>query len=54
VLAGKTYAVSVTPLVKGNGPVSIRLHGTSADGARYLSTESSRTRAPRLDVTCAA
>jgi fibronectin type 3 domain-containing protein len=50
-----TYFVDVTPLVTGNGDVTIRASGNSSDGARYYSRNGNTSaQAPELDVTCAA
>ena len=46
-----TYLVNVTPLVTGDGAVTIRVSSTSSDGARYFSREGSTTQAPQLPVT---
>ena len=47
-----TYLVNVTPLVTGDGVVTIRVSNTSSDGVRYFSREGSTTQAPQLQVTC--
>ena len=47
-----TYLVNVTPLVTGDGMVTIRVSSTSSDGVRYFSREGSTTQAPQLQVTC--
>jgi chitodextrinase len=47
------YLFDVTPLLTGDGTVSVRVKSTSSDGARYFSTEggTASTR-PQLQVTC--
>jgi hypothetical protein len=47
-----TYQVDVLPLIKGDGPVAVRISNTSGDGARYFSKEGSSLKAPQLQVTC--
>jgi hypothetical protein len=47
-----TYLFDVKPLITGDGTVSMLIKSTSADGARYLSTEGSTTQAPQLQITC--
>jgi hypothetical protein len=49
VTAGSSYEVDVTPLVSGDGTVSIEAVSSSADGAHYSSKEG--TVAPQLIVT---
>lgn len=46
-----TYTVDVTPVVTGNGKVTIRIVNTATDGVAYRSKES--THAPTLEVRCA-
>lgn len=47
------YLFDVTPLVTGNGTVSLVLTSTSSDGARYYSKEGgTAAQAPLLTVTC--
>jgi len=47
------YLVDVTPLVTGNGTITIRATGNSSDGARYYSRNgNAATLAPELQVTC--
>ena len=47
------YQFDVTPLVTGNGTVSLVLTSTSSDGARYFSEEGGTTaQDPLLTVTC--
>jgi chitodextrinase len=52
VAVNTAYLVNVTPLVTGDGVVTIRISSTSSDGARYFSSEGSTTQAPQLQVTC--
>src|SRR6478752_4755550 len=48
-----SYLFDVTPLVTGDGTVSMLIKSTSSDGARYYSKEGgSTTQAPQLQVTC--
>jgi hypothetical protein len=48
-----TYTVNVTSLVKGDGPVSLKVSTTSSDAARYWSKEgSTAAQAPQLQVQC--
>jgi hypothetical protein len=48
-----TYTVTVTPLITGDGLVSMRLSSPNADAARYWSKEgSTAAQAPQLQVTC--
>jgi chitodextrinase len=47
-----THLITVTPLVTGDGTVTIRASNTSSDGVRYFSREGSTTQAPQLQVTC--
>ena len=49
-----TYNWDATPLVKGNGLVSMVVKSPNSDGARYFSKEGSSTQAPKLTVTCGA
>ena len=51
VIAGNWYELDVTPLVSGNGPVSIRISSSSENGADYASKENSNGNAPELIVT---
>jgi hypothetical protein len=47
------YTWNATPLVAGNGLVSMAVKGTSSDGARYYSKEGgTATQAPTLTVAC--
>jgi chitodextrinase len=47
------YTWNATPLVGGNGVVTMVLKSPSSDGARYYSTEGGTgTQAPKLTVTC--
>jgi hypothetical protein len=47
------YDWNATPLITGNGVVSIALKSTNSDGARYYSTEGgTATQDPTLTVTC--
>jgi hypothetical protein len=50
VASGSWYEVDVTPLVSGDGVVSIEATSTSADGAHYSSKEGTAGRAPQLVV----
>ena len=53
VALGTTYLVDVTPLVTGNGTVTIRASGNSSDGARYDSRNGNPTSvAPQLQLKC--
>ena len=48
-----SYLFDVTPLVTGDGPVSMLLKSTSGDGARYYTKEGGTpSQAPQLQVTC--
>jgi hypothetical protein len=48
-----TYTADITPLVTGNGDVTVRIHTSAADAAWYLSTEGATpTTAPTLTLTC--
>ncbi|MCW2810609.1 MAG: hypothetical protein JWP61_1067, partial [Friedmanniella sp.] len=51
---GQTYTVDVSSAVTGEGPVSLAVVSTSADAARYLSTEGATTadQTPTLTVVC--
>ena len=49
VAAGTTYEVDVTPLVQGDGVVSLRVSSSNANGADYSSKEGAA--APQLVVT---
>jgi fibronectin type 3 domain-containing protein len=51
VLVGNTYNVDITPLVKGDGTISLRTSSPSTDGADYTSKES--TTPPQLIVRLA-
>ena len=47
------YLFDVTPLVAGDGTVSVLLRSPNSDGARYVSKEGgTATTAPQLQVTC--
>ena len=49
-----TYLFDVTPLVTGDGTVSMLIKSTNSDGARYYSKESgTATQTPQLQVACA-
>jgi hypothetical protein len=49
-----TYVVDVSPLVTGNGTITIRARGNSTDGVRYFSKDGNpATVAPQLQVQCA-
>jgi chitodextrinase len=50
VTAGTTVAVDVTSLVVGDGPVSLRIASTSADGVDYAAKEAGAAAAPELIV----
>jgi chitodextrinase len=55
VAPGNTYAVDVTPLVSGDGVVSLMLTSPSSDGADYASREATTAaQRPQLVVDCAA
>jgi hypothetical protein len=48
-----TYTVNVTPLVTGDGTVSMLLGSSNSNGAHYWSKEGSTpAQAPQLQVTC--
>ncbi|HEV7186500.1 MAG TPA: DNRLRE domain-containing protein [Blastococcus sp.] len=48
-----TYTVDVTPLVQGDGTVSMLLANSNSDGAQYWSKDgSTAAQAPQLQVTC--
>jgi len=48
-----TYTVDVSPLVTGNGTITIRAHGNTTDGTRYFSKDGNpATVAPQLQVSC--
>ena len=48
-----SYLFDVTPLVTGDGTVSMMLKSTNSDGARYYSREGGTTaQAPQLQITC--
>jgi chitodextrinase len=48
-----SYLFDVTPLVTGDGTVSMLIKSTSSDGARYYSKEGGTpSQAPQLQVTC--
>jgi chitodextrinase len=51
VAVGNWYDVNVTPLVTGDGPVSILATPANTDGADYSSKEGTAGRAPQLIVT---
>jgi hypothetical protein len=51
VVAGNWYEVDVTPLVTGDGVVSLRVTSNSTDGADYSSKEGTVGFAPQLVVT---
>jgi hypothetical protein len=47
------YVVDVSPLVTGNGTITIRARGNSTDGVRYFSKDGNpATVAPQLQVQC--
>ncbi|MGH2944708.1 MAG: DUF7594 domain-containing protein [Solirubrobacteraceae bacterium] len=50
----KWYELDVTPLVRGDGAVSVRGSTTSSDGADWSSTEGSGANRPQLVITLAA
>ncbi|WP_299442022.1 DNRLRE domain-containing protein [uncultured Phycicoccus sp.] len=50
VTVGTWYDVDVTPLVTGDGPVSLRISSTSSNGADYASAEHPSGNAPELVV----
>ena len=53
VALGTSYLVNVTPLVTGNGTITIRASGNNSDGARYYSRNgNAATLAPELQLTC--
>jgi hypothetical protein len=53
VALGATYLVDVSPLVTGNGTVTIRATGISTDGARYYSKDGNPPSvAPQLQLSC--
>jgi hypothetical protein len=53
VALGTAYLVDVTPLVTGNGTITIRASGNSSDGARYYSRNGNPASvAPQLQLTC--
>jgi hypothetical protein len=48
-----SYQFDVTPLITGDGTVSMMVQSTNSDGARYYSKEGGTTaQAPQLKVTC--
>ncbi len=51
VTAGNWYELDVTPLVNGDGAVSIRVSSSNSNGADYASKENSNGNAPELIVT---
>ena len=51
IVKGTWYEVDVTSAVTGDGPVSFRIVGTSADSAGYAAHEASATTAAQLLVT---
>jgi len=50
VAVGNWYEIDVTPLVSGDGVVSIRISSTNSNGADYASKEHSNGNAPQLVV----
>ena len=50
VSSGNWYELDVTPLVTGDGPVSIRISSTNSNGADYSSKEHSNGNAPELVI----
>ena len=48
---GNWYELDVTPLITGDGPVSIRVSSTSPNGADYASKENIAALAPELVIT---
>ncbi len=50
VSSGNWYELDVTPLVSGDGPVSIRISSSNSNGADYASKENSNGNAPELVV----
>jgi chitodextrinase len=54
VVQDTSYLFDVTPLVTGDGTVSVLVRSSSSDGARYYSREAgTAASAPQLQVTCA-
>ena len=51
VALGNWYELDVTPLITGDGPVSIRVSSTSPNGADYASKENISGLAPELVIT---
>jgi Big-like domain-containing protein/calcineurin-like phosphoesterase family protein len=51
VVSGSWYELDVTPLVRGDGVVSLRVTSTSSDGADYSSKEGGAGFAPQLVLT---
>jgi hypothetical protein len=51
VVASTWYELDVTPLLSGDGTVSLRVSSTSTDGADYASKEGAAGVAPQLVVT---
>ena len=51
VSSGQWYELDVTPLVTGNGTVTIGMVSTSSNGADYTSREGSASQRPQLVVT---
>ena len=48
-----SYTIDVTPLVTGDGPVSMGMSSASSDAAKYWSKDgSTAAQAPQLQVTC--
>ena len=53
VASGTTYSVDLSSTVRADGPLSLRVATTSADGAPYYAKEGSSNQTPKLMVTCA-
>jgi hypothetical protein len=53
VTSGRWYETDVTSLVKGDGPVSLRISSASSDGVAYAAQENGASTAPQLIVTAA-
>lgn len=54
VASGRWYEIDVTPLVTGDGPVSLDLASTNSDGAYYGSRQGTAAQAPQLVVQTTA
>ncbi len=53
VAKNRWYEADVTPLVKGDGTVAVRISSTSSDGVLYATAEAGTALAPQLVVTAA-